>query len=442
MKNIFSFLLSLLLITHLTYPKKVLIVGSGGREHALCWKMAQSSQVDAIFVAPGNAGTAQCNKTQNITIAVDDVSALLNFAQKKQIDLTVVGPELPLTLGIVDTFNEHNLACFGPSREAAHIEASKKFAKDFMQHHNIPTAEYKTFIDAQKARDYIKQQSNYPIVVKADGLAAGKGVVIAQNQQVALNAIENMMQKQHFGHAGNTIVIEQFLRGREVSFFAICDGQAWVPLTTAQDYKKAYDNNFGPNTGGMGAISPAPIDAAMQQRIMREIIEPTVAGLAQDGIPYTGVLYAGLMITPEGDPYVLEFNCRFGDPETEPMMMRLKSDLYELCYASATQTLRGYNVDVDQQSAVGVVLASGGYPIAYKKGFSISGLERRGKDRNVMVFHAGTKMHDDEVVTNGGRVLCVTAVGSDIVDARKKAYGYAESIKWSGKCYRTDIGFN
>ncbi len=442
MKNIFNFLLSFLFIANIAHAKKVLIVGSGGREHALSWKMAQSPQVDHIFVAPGNAGAAQCKKTENIDIAADDINALLIFAQEHMIDLTIVGPELPLTLGIVDTFNEHGLPCFGPSQKAAQIEASKKFAKDFMQRHNIRTAEYKTFIDAQKARDYIKQQSNYPIVVKADGLAAGKGVVIAQTEQAALNAIENMMQKQHFGHAGTTIVIEQFLRGHEVSFFAICDGQTWVPLTTAQDYKKAYDNNFGPNTGGMGATSPAPIDTAMQQRIMREVVEPTVAGLSQDGIPYTGVLYAGLMISPEGDPYVLEFNCRFGDPETEPMMMRLKTDLYDLCLASAKQTLRTCNVEVDQRCAVGVVLASSGYPISYKKGYPISGLKQSRKDDETVVFHAGTKTCDGEIVTNGGRVLCVTALGNDIADARKKVYNCVANIEWDGKCYRTDIGLN
>lgn len=440
MKRIQTIVVSFLIITNVTHPKKVLIVGSGGREHALCWKMAQSPKVDTIFVAPGNAGTAQCNKTENINIAADDIHALLTFAQKQMIDLTLVGPEIPLAHGIVDQFAQHNLACFGPNKQAVQMESSKKFAKDFMHRHNIPTAAYQSFTNAQNACDYIKQQSIFPIVIKADGLAAGKGVVIAQDQQEAVDAIETMMQKRQFGDAGNTIVIEQFLHGREVSFFALCDGITVLPLTTAQDYKKLLDDNKGPNTGGMGAICPAHIDDVLQQRIMHEIIKPTIDGLAKEGICYTGILYAGLMISPEGDPYVLEFNCRLGDPETQPIMMRLKNDLFDLCNGVTKQTLSNCVIECDERWAVGLVLASGGYPTAYKKGFAISGLQHRSKHNETVVFHAGTKMQNNGVVTHGGRVLCVTAMGNDIADARQKVYTAASKIDWKGKYCRSDIG--
>jgi len=429
----------LLMMTVVTlHAERVLIVGSGGREHALCWKMAQSKQVDAIFVSPGNAGTACCAKTTNIAIAADDIPSLVAFAKEQDIALTLVGPEVPLANGIVDHFQSHGLACFGPTQQAAQIESSKQFAKDFMQRHTIRTAAYRTFHHADEALNYVAQQQAYPIVIKADGLAAGKGVIIAHTKQEAMEAIATMQQ---FGAAGETIIIEEFLDGVEVSFFALADGKTVVPLTSAQDYKKRFDGDMGPNTGGMGAISPSPlVDAALHERIMQEVVMPTIRGLADEGMPYTGLLYAGLMIRPDGTPYVLEFNCRFGDPETEPVMLRLQSDLFQLCRAVTQQTLDTVAVQCDERLAVGVVLVSDGYPGAYKKGTVINDVGTKDMFDEAVVFHAGTRLQDERVVTNGGRVLCVTAIGDSLQQARNKVYQRAEMITWDGKQCRTDIG--
>jgi len=419
---------------------KILIVGSGGREHALAWKASQSPKVSNVFVAPGNAGTALEDKLTNIDFAVEDIAGLLAFAQKEAIDLTIIGPEVPLVLGIVDAFQAAGLKCFGPSAKAAQLEGSKKFCKDFMARHKISTAEYETFTEVQAATDYIKAKGA-PIVVKADGLAAGKGVIVAQTEAEAIAAVEDMLSGNSFGEAGSRVVIEEFLTGEEASFIVIADGIQALPMASSQDHKARDNGDLGPNTGGMGAYSPAPIVTdEIHQRVMNEVINPTLKGMADDGIPYTGFLYAGLMISPAGEIKVLEYNCRFGDPETQPIMMRLKSDLVELCDAALSQNLANITTEWDRRSALGVVLAAGGYPDSYAKGIVISGLPTT-ENADSKVFHAGTQLNDGQVVTAGGRVLCACALGDTIKEAQEKAYELTNKISWDKVYYRTDIGF-
>ena len=419
---------------------KILIVGSGGREHALAWKASQSTKVSAVYVAPGNAGTALESKLTNVDLSVEDIAGLLKFAQTEAIDLTIIGPEVPLVMGIVDTFQEAGLKCFGPTAKAAQLEGSKKYCKDFMARHHIPTAEYETFTDVDAAVSYI-QEKGAPIVVKADGLAAGKGVIVAMTDAEAIAAVQDMLSGNSFGDAGSRVVIEEFLSGEEASFIVIADGKQALAMASSQDHKARDNGDKGPNTGGMGAYSPAPIvTAEIHQRVMDEVINPTLKGMADDGIPYTGFLYAGLMISPDGSLKVLEYNCRFGDPETQPIMMRLKSDLVELCDAALTQTLDQLTTEWDERSALGVVLASGGYPDSYAKGDVISGLPN---DDNLdsKVFHAGTKEIDGNITTAGGRVLCACALGDTLQAAQDKAYLLTKQINWDKVYYRTDIGF-
>jgi len=419
---------------------KILIVGNGGREHALAWKAKQSAKVEKVFVAPGNAGTALESSVENVDIAVNDIAGLLAFAQQEHIDLTIIGPEIPLVLGIVDSFQQAGLACFGPSAKAAQLEGSKTFCKDFMIRHGIPTARYQSFTDQQQAITYI-QQHGAPIVVKADGLAAGKGVIVAQTEAEAIAAVEDMLSGNAFGNAGHRVVIEEFLQGEEASFIVIADGKHALPMATSQDHKARDNGDKGPNTGGMGAYSPAPIvTPEIHQRVMQEVIEPTLKGMAADGLPYIGFLYAGLMISPNGDIKVLEYNCRFGDPETQPIMMRLKSDLVELCEAALAGNLDKVSSDWDERVALGVVLAAGGYPDNYASGAIISGLPTA-DDETSKVFHAGTKQVGDDIVTAGGRVLCACALGNTIKEAQTNAYALAKPIHWNGLYYRTDIGF-
>ena len=419
---------------------KILIVGSGGREHALAWKARQSPKAEKVFVAPGNAGTALEPSVENIAIAVDDIDALLAFARKEGVGLTIVGPEVPLVLGIVDRFQQAGLKCFGPSAKAAQLEGSKTFCKDFMIRHNIPTAKYQSFTDKRQAIDYINQQGA-PIVVKADGLAAGKGVIVAQTEQEAIAAVEDMLSGNVFGEAGSRVVIEEFLAGEEASFIVIADGKHALPMATSQDHKARDNGDQGPNTGGMGAYSPAPVvTAEIHQRVMQDVIEPTLKGMAEDGLPYTGFLYAGLMIAADGSVKVLEYNCRFGDPETQPIMMRLKSDLVALCEAALAGNLDQTGSTWDERAALGVVLAAGGYPDAYQSGAVISGLP--GEDsEDIKVFHAATKQVGHDLVTSGGRVLCACALGHDIKEAQSKAYALVGAIHWDNIYYRSDIGF-
>lgn len=419
---------------------KVLIIGSGGREHALAWKAAQSPQVEQVFVAPGNPGTAQESHVANVSIAVDNVDALVQFARENQIGLTIVGPEIPLVLGLVDAFNAAGLACFGPVRQAARLEGSKSFSKDFLARHHIPTAAYGTFTDTADAIAYI-QSVGAPIVVKADGLAAGKGVVVASTEAEAIAAATEMLAGGAFGAAGRKIVIEEFLPGEEASFIVMADGEHILPLATSQDHKARDDGDRGPNTGGMGAYSPAPVvTAEIHARVMREVIEPTIRGMAAEGSPYIGFLYAGLMILPDGTPKVLEFNCRFGDPETQPIMMRLKSDLVSLCLAALDKKLHHVTAQWDERSALGVVMAAGGYPETFRKGDVISGLPMNATP-DVKVFHSGTALQDGNLVTSGGRVLCVTALGDNVSAAQTHAYDAVEHIHWQDAFYRRDIGY-
>jgi len=419
---------------------KILIVGSGGREHALAWKAKQSAKVEKVFVAPGNAGTALEPGVENVAIAVDDIAGLLAFAQQQAIDLTIIGPEIPLVLGVVDSFQAAGLKCFGPSAKAAQLEGSKSFCKDFMIRHHIPTAAYQSFTDKDLAIAYIKQQGA-PIVVKADGLAAGKGVIVAQSEAEAIAAVEDMLSGNVFGEAGNRVVIEEFLRGEEASFIVIADGKHALPMATSQDHKARDNGDLGPNTGGMGAYSPAPVvTPEIHQKVMRDVIEPTLRGMAADGLPYTGFLYAGLMISPDDSVKVLEYNCRFGDPETQPIMMRLKSDLIELCEAALVGKLDKTSSDWDNRAALGVVLAAGGYPDAYQKGAVISGLPSN-EINDSKIFHAGTQQQGNDIITAGGRVLCACALGDDIQQAQTLAYDLAKQIYWDGIYYRTDIGF-
>jgi phosphoribosylamine--glycine ligase len=418
---------------------KVLIVGGGGREHALAWKAAQSEKVDMVYVAPGNPGTSSEDKVSNINIVAEDISALKTFAEKEEIDLTIVGPENPLVDGIVDEFRQAGLPCFGPSKDAAILEGSKSFSKDFLQRHNIPTAEYQVFSDVDAAKEYVKAKGA-PIVVKADGLAAGKGVIIAMTENEAIVAIEDMLAGNKFGEAGHRLVIEEFMQGEEASFIVMSDGENILPLATSQDHKARDKGDTGPNTGGMGAYSPAPVVTdEMHDRIMQEVIEPTIRGMAEEGREYVGFLYAGIMITSEGTPKVLEFNCRFGDPETQPIMMRLESDLVELCQAALAGKLNEVTADWDDRAALGVVLASSGYPASASKGGQISGLDND-FPAGTKVFHAGTARQDNDVVTAGGRVLCVTALGETVLQAQESAYQAVAKINWDGMFYRKDIG--
>lgn len=419
---------------------QVLVIGSGGREHALAWKLSQSPDVSTVYVAPGNAGTALEPNIENINIAIDDFAGLSAFAQQHGIDLTVVGPEGPLVDGIVDHFMNLNLRCFGPSAKAAQLEGSKSFTKDFLARHNIPSAEYQTFTDQAAAIDYVRDKGA-PIVVKADGLAAGKGVIVAMTEAEAEAAIADMLAGNAFGEAGHKVVIEEFLEGEEASFIVVSDGVNILPMATSQDHKRIGEGDTGPNTGGMGAYSPAPVvTAEIHARIMREVIEPTVAGMAAEGNTYSGFLYAGLMIDDQGAPKVIEYNCRFGDPETQPIMMRMQSDLTELCIATVDKNLAGQTVEWADSLALGVVLAAGGYPEAYKKGLTIEGLESV-VDDNCKVFHAGTTQQGDNVLTNGGRVLCVTALGETAEKAQALAYENSAKITWPGVQSRQDIGY-
>jgi phosphoribosylamine--glycine ligase len=417
---------------------KVLLIGGGGREHALAWRCAQSVQVETVYVAPGNAGTAREDKLENVAIDVMDFLALADFAESNSVALTIVGPEAPLVDGVVDYFNSRNLACFGPSQNAAQLEGSKAFTKDFLAKHAIPTAAYETFTNITPALEYIKTHGA-PIVIKADGLAAGKGVVVAQSEAEASAAVEDMLSGNKFGNAGHRVVIEEFLQGEEASFIAIVDGENVLPMATSQDHKARDNGDKGPNTGGMGAYSPAPVvTEAVHQRIMDEVILPTVKGMASDGNPYTGFLYAGLMIAADGSPSVVEFNCRFGDPEAQPVMMRLQSDLPQLCLSAIAGTLDQHSTDWDPRCAVGVVLAAGGYPESYDKGAVIAGLDTN-QDSTRKIFHAGTKLDGDKVVTNGGRVLCATALGATVSAAQASAYELVAQINWDKAYYRTDI---
>ncbi|PZN73140.1 MAG: phosphoribosylamine--glycine ligase [Candidatus Methylumidiphilus alinenensis] len=417
----------------------VLIVGGGGREHAIAWKVAQSPLVRKVFVAPGNAGTDLEPGIENVPIEADDVVALRYFALEHGVALTIVGPEAPLVDGIVDEFRAAGLRCFGPSRAAAQLEGSKTFCKDFLSRHGIPTATYATFNEVAPAADYIAKMG-VPIVVKADGLAAGKGVVIAQTQAEALAAVKDMLIGNAFGEAGARVVIEEFLEGEEASFIVMADGIHALALATSQDHKARDEGDTGPNTGGMGAYSPAPVvTAEIHAQVMREVIMPTLNGMAKDGIPYTGFLYAGLMIGKDNVPKVLEYNCRFGDPETQPIIMRLNSDLVGLCLAAIDGTLDQAQAEWNPQPALGVVMAADGYPGQYRKGDAISGLPEN-ETANGKVFHAGTRYHDGQIVTSGGRVLCACALGGTVAEAQRKAYEIADKIHWDGVYYRRDIG--
>jgi phosphoribosylamine--glycine ligase len=419
---------------------KVLIIGSGGREHALAWRAAKSEHVETVFVAPGNAGTDSEPGIENLAIAAEDIDSLLSFALEQNIELTIVGPEAPLVAGVVDRFSAAGLACFGPSAAAAQLEGSKAFAKDFMARHGIPTAAYGNFTDIDEAVEFI-QTHGAPIVVKADGLAAGKGVIIAKTVIEAEAAVRDMLAGNAFGEAGHRVVVEEFLEGEEASFIVMADGKHILPLATSQDHKARDEGDLGPNTGGMGAYSPAPVvDAAIHKRAMQEVITPVIRGMAEQGMPFTGFLYAGLMIDPQGDLKVLEFNVRFGDPETQPIMMRLQSDLSELCLAAVNGKLDQCQAQWDSRPAIGVVMAAGGYPDSYSKGHVITGIDAA-NNNNVKVFHAGTATSDGHTVTSGGRVLCVTALSDSVRQAAEAAYKGCEKIHWDGAFYRRDIGY-
>ena len=417
----------------------VLIIGSGGREHALAWKVAQDERVEKVFVAPGNAGTAIEAKCENVAIDVLELDKLVDFA-KANVSLTIVGPEAPLVAGVVDRFRAHGLPCFGPTAGAAQLEGSKAFTKDFLARHQIPTAEYQNFTEIEPALAYLREKGA-PIVIKADGLAAGKGVIVAMTLQEAEDAVRDMLAGNAFGEAGSRVVIEEFLDGEEASFIVMVDGEHVLPMATSQDHKRVGDGDTGPNTGGMGAYSPAPVVTnEVHQRVMKQIIWPTVRGMAAEGNIYTGFLYAGLMIDADGNPKVIEFNCRFGDPETQPIMLRLQSSLVTLIEAANAGTLDQVSAQWDPRCSLGVVLAAGGYPADYAKGDVISGLEEAVSD-NGKVFHAGTALKDGQVVTSGGRVLCATALGETVKAAQQGAYELARQISWKGSFYRSDIGY-
>ncbi|ORM60773.1 phosphoribosylamine--glycine ligase [Pantoea rodasii] len=419
---------------------KILVIGNGGREHALAWKAAQSPLAETVFVAPGNAGTALEPALQNVAISATDVPALLAFAQKENIGLTIVGPEAPLVIGVVDAFRAAGLKIFGPTQAAAQLEGSKAFTKDFLARQQIPTAEYQNFTEVEPALAYLREKGA-PIVIKADGLAAGKGVIVAMELAEAEAAVQDMLAGNAFGDAGHRIVIEEFLDGEEASFIVMVDGDNVLPMATSQDHKRVGDGDTGPNTGGMGAYSPAPVVTdEIHQRVMDQIIWPTVNGMKAEGNTYTGFLYAGLMIDKAGQPKVIEFNCRFGDPETQPIMLRLQSDLIELCLSAVDGKLDQQTSQWDPRPSLGVVLAAGGYPADYNTGDQIHGLPLEEVPEG-KVFHAGTTMKDDVVVTNGGRVLCVTALGEDVAAAQKNAYALAKHISWEGSFCRKDIGY-
>jgi phosphoribosylamine--glycine ligase len=420
---------------------KVLVIGSGGREHALAWKAAQSSQVTKVFVAPGNAGTATENKLENVAIDVSNNDALVAFAESEGVALTIVGPEQPLVDGVVDAFQARGLAIFGPSAKAAQLEGSKSFTKDFLARNKIPSGSYANFTEVEPALAYVREQGA-PIVVKADGLAAGKGVIVALTLSEAEDAITDMLAGNAFGDAGHRVVIEEFLEGEEASFIVMVDGKNVLPMATSQDHKRALNGDLGPNTGGMGAYSPAPVvTPEIHDRIMSEVIMPTVEGMANEGAPYSGFLYAGLMIAADGTPNVIEYNCRFGDPETQPIMMRLQSDIVELCLAATRGELDKVTIDFDSRAAVGVVLAASGYPASYPKGDVISGLDIN-TNASAKTFHAGTTLNaDGEVTTNGGRVLCATALGNTVTEAQKLAYELLHQVTWQGVEFRTDIAY-
>ena len=417
----------------------ILIIGSGGREHALAWKCAQSPRVDEVLVAPGNAGTARESKVRNVPVSSDDIEALLKLAQTEDVSLTIVGPEAPLVAGIVDRFNELGLPCFGPTAAAAQLEGSKAFTKDFLARHNIPTADYGNFTDLKPALAYIREQGA-PIVIKADGLAAGKGVIVAMTLEEAEQAATGMLTGGSFGEAGAQIVVEEFLEGEEASFIVITDGDTILPMATSQDHKARDEGDTGPNTGGMGAYSPAPVVTPdIEARIMNEVIRPTLDGMKADGNPYLGFLYAGLMIVADGTPRVIEFNCRMGDPETQPIMARLKSDLVDICLSTLEGDLGEREAVWDTRAALGVVMAAGGYPASYAKGKAISGLDNA--DSNTQkVFHAGTTTDGDAVTTSGGRVLCVVGLGHSVADAAQDAYAAVDKIHWEDVYIRRDIG--
>ena len=417
---------------------KVLVVGGGGREHALAWKLRQSAGVTEVLVAPGNAGTATEPGLRNVNVAADDCAGLLALAQREAVDFTLVGPELPLVAGLVDDFTAAGMPCFGPSKAAAQLEGSKAFSKDFLQRHGIPTAAHATFTDVDAASDYIRNQGA-PIVIKADGLAAGKGVVVATDEAQALAAVNDMLSGNVFGEAGHKVVIEEFLQGEEASFICLCDGVNAIPFASSQDHKARDDGDKGPNTGGMGAYSPAPVVTSdVHVTVMREVIEPTLAGMAKDGAPYVGFLYAGLMINGEGRPKVIEFNCRFGDPEAQPVMMRLRSDLLHACQAAVAGKLADVQLQFDPRVALGVVMAAGGYPGRYESDDVISGLDKELADTKV--FHAGTRQQQSEIVTAGGRVLCVVGLGEDVALAQARAYERLDLIGWRNRYFRKDIG--
>ncbi len=419
---------------------KILVIGNGGREHALAWKAAQSPLAETVFVAPGNAGTALEPALQNVAISATDVPALLAFAKKENIGLTIVGPEAPLVIGVVDAFRAAGLKIFGPTQAAAQLEGSKAFTKDFLARQQIPTAEYQNFTEVEPALAYLREKGA-PIVIKADGLAAGKGVIVAMELAEAEAAVQDMLAGNAFGDAGHRIVIEEFLDGEEASFIVMVDGDNVLPMATSQDHKRVGDGDTGPNTGGMGAYSPAPVVTdEIHQRVMDQIIWPTVNGMKAEGNTYTGFLYAGLMIDKAGQPKVIEFNCRFGDPETQPIMLRLQSDLIELCLSAVDGKLDQQTSQWDPRPSLGVVLAAGGYPADYNTGDQIHGLPLEEVPEG-KVFHAGTTMKDDVVVTNGGRVLCVTALGEDVAAAQKNAYALAKHISWEGSFCRKDIGY-
>jgi phosphoribosylamine--glycine ligase len=418
----------------------VLIIGAGGREHALGWKVAQNPNVETVFVAPGNAGTALEPKLENVAIDVEDIQGLVAFAKEKNIELTIVGPEAPLVIGVVDAFQEAGLAIFGPTQAAAQLEGSKAFTKDFLARHAIPTGAYANFTEIEPALAYVREQGA-PIVVKADGLAAGKGVIVAMTLEEAEDAIKDMLAGNAFGDAGSRVVIEEFLDGEEASFIVMVDGENVLPMATSQDHKRVGDKDTGPNTGGMGAYSPAPVvTQEIHNRIMEEVIYPTVRGMAAEGNPYTGFLYAGLMIDKDGTPKVIEYNCRFGDPETQPIMMRMQSDMVELCQAAIDKKLDQVESKWDPRASIGIVLAAGGYPASYNKGDVISGLPTT-EVEGEKVFHAGTADKDGNIVTNGGRVLCATALGNTVSEAQARAYELTKKISWDGMFHRNDIGY-
>ncbi|MDA5483084.1 phosphoribosylamine--glycine ligase [Yersinia intermedia] len=419
----------------------ILIIGNGGREHALGWKAAQSPLAGKIYVAPGNAGTALESGLENVDIAATDIAGLLAFALSHDIGLTIVGPEAPLVIGVVDAFRTAGLTIFGPTQAAAQLEGSKAFTKDFLARHNIPTAFYQNFTEVEPALAYVRK-IGAPIVIKADGLAAGKGVIVAMTLEEAETAVHDMLAGNAFGDAGHRIVVEEFLDGEEASFIVMVDGENVLPMATSQDHKRVGDGDTGPNTGGMGAYSPAPVVTdEVHQRVMESVIWPTVRGMAAEGNVYTGFLYAGLMISADGQPKVIEFNCRFGDPETQPIMLRMRSDLVELCLAGAQGKLNEKTSDWDERPSLGVVLAAGGYPADYRQGDVIHGLPQQ-EVADGKVFHAGTKLNgNNEVVTNGGRVLCVTALGNTVAQAQQNAYRLAENIQWEGAFCRKDIGY-